>query len=68
VTVGASRAAFAQVPIGAGVFCYRDAAGAATRVLGTSSRIAEALVARIILFNSRGLLNFLRLVTIKELK
>jgi hypothetical protein len=68
VTVGASRAAFAQVPIGASVFCYGDAAGAATRVLGTSSRIAEALAARIMSFNSRGLLNFLRLVTIKELK
>jgi hypothetical protein len=50
------------------VFCYRDAAGAATRVLGTFSKIVEALVARIILFNSKGLLNFLRLVTIKKLK
>jgi hypothetical protein len=68
VTVNASRAAFAQVPIGAGVFCYRNAAGAATRVLGASSRVAEALAARIMSFNNRGLLDFLGLVTIKELK
>jgi hypothetical protein len=50
------------------VFCYRNAAGAAIRVLGISSRVTEALVARIILFNNRGLLNFLRLVTVKELE
>jgi hypothetical protein len=50
------------------VFCYRNAAGAAIRVLGTSSRVAEALAARIILFNNRGLLNFLRLVAVKELE
>jgi len=68
VTVGASRAAFAQVPIGAGVFCYRNAAGAATRVLGTSSGVAEALAARIMLFDGGGLLNFLSLVAVKELK
>ena len=68
VTVGASRAAFAQVPMGASVFCYRNAAGAATRVLGTSSRVTEALAARIMSFNNRGLLNFLRLVAIKKLE
>jgi hypothetical protein len=68
VTVSASRAAFAQVPIGASVFCYRNAAGAAIRVLGTSSRVAEALAARIMLFDNRGLLNFLRLVAVKELE
>jgi hypothetical protein len=50
------------------VFCYRNAAGAATRVLGTSSRVAEVLAARIMLFDNRGLLNFLRLVTVKELE
>ena len=66
--VGTSRAAFAQVPIGAGVFCYRNAAGAAIRVSGTSSRVVEALAARIMLFNNRGLLNFLRLVAVKELE
>ena len=68
MTVSASWAAFAQVPIGAGVFCYRNAAGAATRVLGTSSRVAEALAARIMLFDGGGLLNFLGLVAVKELK
>jgi hypothetical protein len=50
------------------VFCYRNAAGAATRVLGTSYGVTEALVARIMLFNNRGLLNFLRLVAVKELE
>jgi hypothetical protein len=50
------------------VFCYRNAAGAATRVLSTSCRITEALAARIMLFNNRGLLNFLRLVAVKELE
>jgi hypothetical protein len=50
------------------VFYYRNTAGTAIRVLGTSCRITEALVARIMLFNNRGLLNFLRLVTIKELE
>jgi hypothetical protein len=50
------------------VFCYRNAAGAATRVSGTSSRVAEALAARIMSFDDWGLLNFLRLVTVKELK
>jgi hypothetical protein len=68
VTVGASRAAFAQVPMGAGVFCYGDAAGAATRVSGTSSGIAEALAARIMSFDGGGLLDFLGLVAVKELK
>ena len=68
MTVGASWAAFAQVPIGAGVFCYRNAAGAATRVLGTSGGVAEALAARIMSFNSGGLLNFLGLVAVRELK
>ena len=68
MTVGASWAAFAQVPIGAGVFCYRNAVGAVIRVLGISSGVAEALAARIMSFNSGGLLNFLRLVTVKELK
>jgi hypothetical protein len=50
------------------VFCYRNAAGAVIRVLGTSYRVTEALVARIISFNNRGLLNFLRLVAVKELE
>jgi hypothetical protein len=50
------------------VFCYRNAVSTATRVLGTSSRVIETLVARIISFNNRGLLNFLRLVAIKELE
>jgi hypothetical protein len=50
------------------VFCYRNAAGAATRVLGTSSRVTETLAARIMSFNNGGLLNFLRLVTVKELE
>jgi hypothetical protein len=68
VTVGASRAAFTQVSIGASVFCYRNAAGAATRVLGTSSGVAEALAARIMLFDDGGLLDFLRLVAVKELE
>ena len=68
MTVSASRAAFAQVPMGAGVFCYRNAAGAATRVSGASSRVAEALAARVMSFDNGGLLNFLRPVTIKELE
>jgi hypothetical protein len=50
------------------VFCNRNATGAVVRVLGISSRVTEALVARIISFNSRGLLDFLQLVTVKELK
>jgi hypothetical protein len=50
------------------VFCNRNATGAVARVLGTSSRVTEALAARIISFNSRGLLDFLRLVTVKELE
>jgi hypothetical protein len=50
------------------VFCYRNAAGAATRVLGTSRGVTEALAARIMLFNNRGLLNFLGLVAVKELE
>jgi hypothetical protein len=59
VVIGASRAAFTQVSIGAGVFCNRNATGATARVLGTTSRVTEALVARIMSFNSRGLLDFL---------
>jgi hypothetical protein len=50
------------------MFCYRNTAGTIIKVLGTSCRIIEALVARIMLFNNRGLLNFLRLVTVKELE
>jgi hypothetical protein len=50
------------------VFCYRNAAGAATRVLGISRRVTEALAARIMSFNNRGLLNFLRPVAVKELE
>jgi hypothetical protein len=50
------------------VFCNRNATGTAARVLGTSSRATEALVARIMLFDNRGLLDFLRLVTVKELE
>jgi hypothetical protein len=50
------------------VFCYRNAAGTVTRVLGTSYRVTEALAARIMLFNNRGLLDFLRLVAVKELE
>jgi hypothetical protein len=68
VTISASRAAFAQVPMGAGVFCYRNAAGAATRVLGTSRGVTEALAARIMSFNNGGLLDFLGPVAVKELE
>jgi hypothetical protein len=68
VTVSASRAAFAQVPMGAGVFCYGNAAGAATRVSGTSGGVAEALAARIMSFDDGGLLDFLRPVAVKELE
>jgi hypothetical protein len=50
------------------VFCYRNTVGAVIRVLGTSSRVTEALVARIILFNNGSFFDFLRLVTIKELE
>jgi hypothetical protein len=50
------------------VFYYRNTIGTAIRVLGTSYRVTEALVARIILFNNRGLLNLLRLIAIKELE
>jgi len=50
------------------VFCYRNTAGAAIRVLGTSSGVIEALAARIISFNNRGLLDFLGLVAVKELE
>jgi hypothetical protein len=50
------------------VFYYRNTVGTVIRVLGTSCRVIEALVARIISFNNRGLLNFLRLVAVKELK
>jgi hypothetical protein len=50
------------------VFCYKNAVGAAIRVLGTSSRAVEALAARIMSFNNGGFLNFLKLVTIKELE
>jgi hypothetical protein len=50
------------------VFCYRNTASAAIRVLGTSRRVTEALAARIMLFNNRSLLDFLRLVAVKELE
>jgi hypothetical protein len=50
------------------VFCYGNAVGAATRVLGTSGGVAEALAARIMSFDDGGLLDLLRLVAIKELK
>jgi hypothetical protein len=50
------------------VFCYRNAAGAATRVSGTSCGVTEALAARIMSFNNRGLLDFLGLVAVKELE
>jgi hypothetical protein len=50
------------------VFCYKNAAGAVIRVLGTSCRVTKALAARIMLFNNRGLLNFLRLVAVKKLE
>jgi hypothetical protein len=68
VTVSASRATFAQVFVRAGVFCYRNAVGAAMRVLGTSHRVIEALVARIMSFNNGGLIDFLRPITVKELE
>ena len=68
MTVSVSRAAFAQVPIGASVFCYRNTIGAATRVSGASSRVTEALAARVMSFDNGGLLNFLRPVTVKELE
>ena len=50
------------------MFCYRNTIGAITRLLGVFSRVIEALVARIMSFNNRGLLDFLRPVTNKELK
>ena len=65
VAVSASRAAFAQVSMGTSVFCNRNATGAAARVLGTSGGVIEALAARIMSLNNRGLLNLLRLVTFK---
>jgi hypothetical protein len=68
VAISASRAAFTQVSIGADVFCNRNATGAAARVSGTSSRVTEALAARIMSFNSGGLLDFLRPVAVKELE
>ena len=68
VTVSASRAAFAQVSMGAGMFCYRNAAGAATRVSGTSGGVTEALAARIMSFDNGGLLDFLGPVAVKELE
>ena len=68
MTVSVSRAAFAQVPIGASVFYYRNTIGAATRVLGVTSRVTEALVARVMSFDNWGLLDFLRPVTVKELE
>jgi hypothetical protein len=49
------------------VFCYRNAAGAATRVSGTSGGVAEALAARIMSFNDGGLLDFLGPVAVKGL-
>jgi hypothetical protein len=68
VAVSASRAAFAQVSIGAGVFCNRNATGAAARVSGTSGGVTEALAARIMSFDNRGLLNLLGPVAVKELE
>ena len=50
------------------VFCYGNAAGAATRVSGTSGGVAEALAARIMSFDGGGLLDFLGPVAVKELK
>ena len=50
------------------MFYYRNTIGAATRVSGASSRFTEALAARIMLFDNGGLLDFLRPVTVKELK
>jgi hypothetical protein len=68
VAISASRAAFTQVSIEAGVFCNRNATGATARVLGTSSRVTEALAARIMLFDGGGLLDFLQPVPVKELE
>jgi hypothetical protein len=50
------------------VFCYRNAAGAATRVSGTSRGVTEALAARIMLFDDRGLLDLLGPIAVKELE
>ena len=50
------------------MFCYRNTVGTVTRVLGTSSRVTEALAARVMSFDNGGLLDFLRLVTVKELE
>ena len=50
------------------MLCNRNATGAAARVLGISSRVTEALAARVMLFNNRGLLNFLKLVAVEELE
>ena len=50
------------------MFYYRNTIGTVTRVLGVSSRVLEALAARIISFNNRGLLDFLGLVAVKELE
>ena len=50
------------------MFCYRNAVGAVIRVLGISSGVAEALAARIMSFNNRGLPNFFRPVAVKELE
>jgi hypothetical protein len=48
------------------VFRNRDAIGTVVRVLGISSRVTEALVARIISLDDRGFLNFLRLVAVRR--
>jgi hypothetical protein len=50
------------------VFCNRNTIGAAAQVLGISSRVIEALAARIILLNNRGFLNLFRLVVVEELE
>ena len=68
VAISASRAAFTQVSMGAGVLCNRNATGAAARVSGTSGGFTEALAARVMSFDNRGLLNFLGPVAVKELE
>jgi hypothetical protein len=50
------------------VSCNRNATGAAARVSGTSGRVTEALAARIMSFDNRGLLDLLGPVAVKELE
>jgi hypothetical protein len=47
--------------MGAGVLCNRNATGAAARISGTSGGVTEALAARVMPFDNRGLLDFLGL-------